>query len=205
MSLSRILRVSAASAALAFGATACGGSDDSATADTTPAPERTAVPQTPSIDVRGGATNLRLDSRTARVLEVGGVKLTAIGDASGSVDRLRFPITGGEVSLSPPGGRIEHAGGLRFSVGGRGVDATDLVIDPAADVVTAEVAGRRVPLLALDLELPRDTPAEGQALVIPGTASLIGGSLVATLSDELGVDVLRGGLDLGRIEVSTKS
>lgn len=81
------------------------------------------------------------------------------------------------------------------------MDATGLVIDAARDVLTAEVRGRRVPLLRLDLDVPRAAPAAGEAFTVPGRASVIGSTNVS----DLGVDVLREGLPLGRIEVSAQA
>ncbi len=120
-----------------------------------PTPQPTAgssATATGRVSLTGGTTTLRLNATTARVLDVAGIKVSTAGAAQRVGDQLQFPITGGQLEAAPLGGRIEHAGGLRFSAHGQSVDATDLVLDPARGMVTANVEGKRVPLLSLDMK-----------------------------------------------------
>lgn len=196
----------AAAVALAIGAAGCGGGDD---ATSNPPPRATASPAPASgsaEQLSGGETTLRLDSTTRRVLDLAGIKLSPIGDATLRNGRFVFPISGGELATSPLGGTIEHSGGLRFSAAGHGVDARDLIVDPTSDVVTAEVRGRRVPLLALDVgNLDKVPPKSGAQVVIPASASLLGGSALRQIGDRLGVSALANGLQLGHLVVSAKA
>ncbi len=195
-----------AAGALAFGAAGCGSSsDDSANAS----PRATASPAPASgtaEQLSGGETTLRLDSTTQRVLDLAGVKLTPVGDATLRNGRFVFPISGGKLATSPLGGTIEHSGGLRFSAAGHSVDARDLTVDPTSGVVTAEVEGRRVPLLSLDVgNLDKVPPNGGAQVVIPASASLLGGSALRRIGDQLGVSALANGLELGHLVVSAKA
>jgi hypothetical protein len=199
----------AATAALAFGAAACGGDDDGdrdrERGAATPAVTASATPTPAVTRLAGGVTTLRIDPTARRVLDLSGVGLEPIGEAAARDGRLRFPISGGTLSFKPAGGAIEHTGGVRFRARGRHVDATGLIVDPANRVVTADIRGRRVPLLVLDLQLPRAAPAAGEDVVIPGRASVFGGTLVAVLGDELGVQPLTDGLPLGDVRIAAET
>jgi hypothetical protein len=155
--------------------------------------------------LEGGATTLRLDPTSARVLEAAGVDVSATGSAERRDGRLRFPVSGGELALTPPRGAIEHAGGLRFSARGRRVDATELIVDPGNDVMTGIVRGRRIPLLRLDMQFPPALPPAGRELVISGRAAVFGGSIVGLLGRELGVEKLAEGLPLGSVRIAAET
>jgi hypothetical protein len=195
-----------AAAALAAGAAGCGSGDDN---DSNPPPRATASPA-PATGAReqlsGGETTLRLDATTKRVLDVAGIDISPIGDATRANGRYVFPISGGTLATSPLSGTIQHSGGLRFSAAGHSIDARKLTVDPTSGVVTAEVEGRRVPLLSLDVgDLDRVPPRGGAQMVIPATASLLGGSALSQIGDRLGVSALAKGLELGHLVVSAKA
>lgn len=191
-------------AALALGLSACGGNEDNVgDRATVPTPRPPPPPLTASLT--GGLTTLKLDATTRRVLRLAGVTLRPTGDAQGSDGRLRFPITGGELELSPTGGEIAHAGGLRFSGRGRQVDATDLVVDPANNVITAAVEGKRVPLLVLDLQFPRELPPTGEEIAVRGDVRAFGSTVVAALGSALRIEDLAGGLPLGSVLIAART
>jgi hypothetical protein len=179
---------------LAFAAAGCGGGDTPGFRMSAPALERT------TLSVSEGTTTLSLTAGAATVLDAIGFTVKATKDASADRRAVRFPVTGGELSLSPPGGQLELAGGLRLSARGRSLDATSLVLDTYSSVLAGEVRGRRIPLLRLELERPPRAPPAGQRLTIAGDASLIG----RTVMSEIGVEVLSEGLPLGRIEISVR-
>lgn len=181
---------------------ACGG--DSSSSASRAAPTATPSPRSNAFMVEGGTTTLRLDSSTQSLLDFAGVHVSAAGDAKTDGRRLSFPVTGGSLRFSPLRGRIEHGGALRFSAGGRSVEATQLVVKPGQKVLTANVAGRRVPLLALHFSAPRNPPPAGGPIVLPGKATLMGGQAVAVLGDRLDVPVLKAGLPLGTVAVTAR-
>jgi hypothetical protein len=192
----RLARLTVA-AALALGPAACGGGHDHAA----PAP----TPRTGPADVSGGTTTLQLDPTARQMLGLAGVTLTGIGGAQASEGRIELPIRGGTVSVAPLRGRIEHAGGVRLSAGARHVDATDLVLDPARNVVTARVANRRLPLLSLALSGPRVLPTGGAPLVLSGRASAAGGEIASALGSGLAANLLAKGLRLGTMRVAAQT
>jgi hypothetical protein len=190
------------SAALVLGLAGCGGDGG----DGEPAAREarpTAVPA-PAV-LQGGSTTLVLDATSMRVLEAVGVDVRATGAAARRDGRLRFPIRGGELALTPPRGAIEHAGGLRFSARGRQVDARELIVDPGNHVMTGIVRGRRIPLLRLDMQFPRALPPDGREVVIGGRAAVFGGSIVGLLGRELGVEKLAEGLPLGDVRIAAET
>ena len=95
------------SLALAVGMAACGGDDGGE--PERPAPTATPTPASGPADLTGGITTLRMDATSVRVLELAGVELRPIGDAVGGDRRLRFPISGGELSLAH-GRRVAYRG-----------------------------------------------------------------------------------------------
>lgn len=196
-----------ASGAMAFGLAACG--DDEP--DAAPATGGNASEQESSAGgsveqpqpVTGGTTTLRVDRTALGVLDAVGVEVEPLDEATLEDGRFEFPITGGSVDIDTPSGAIEHDGGLRFSAAGRTLDARELVIRPGEDVLTAVVAGERVPLLAVDLNAI--TVPTSDAIVLPGRAATLSLDVLSSLEQELGVDLPKAALRLGRVDVSAET
>ena len=125
----------AATTALARGATACGGSDD--TSSTTSAAPKTAESVKPVAEIpalTGKDTAVALDAGFVKAL--GTLKLTPAPVGSADISKAgvaSFPITGGNVTYYKPGtvspfvqGEVDHDGsGLSLTAGSRvgGFDA----------------------------------------------------------------------------------
>jgi len=198
-----------AAGALALGAAACGDDEEQASGEARPAEpsQRESSPATSPgqpteapTEVVGGTTSLRLDGGARRVLEAAGVDVSPIGAARSRGDALVFPIVTGDIDIDSLSGRLQHEGGLRFSVAGRDVEARNFVIDPRREVLTADLGGQRVPLLSVDLGRPR-VPQTGDVIVVPGSASTVAAPAVPALNDRLGVDIFREGLRLGEVTI----
>ena len=181
---------------------ACGGGGDRASDAATPT--ATPTPFSRPVALAGGTTTLRLDAATRKLLDFAGVHVTAAGAATASGRRLSFPVAGGNLRFAPLRGRIDHRGALRFSAAGHSVEATNLEVRPGQKMLTADLAGHRVPLLRLDFSLPLRPPPAGGPVVLPGKAALIGGQAVSLLGDRLGVPVLKAGLPLGSVNVTVR-
>jgi hypothetical protein len=173
------------------------------------APKPTTTPtdrQDPTVlDVTGGTADLRIDSAAGRFLKLAGLGLTATGDARERDGRLHFPVSGGQLSLQAGKSRIELAGDLRLTARDRHVDATRLIVRLTERVVTAEVRGRRVPLLRLEGDVPRALPIPGDSVDIATRASVVGETVVAELGQWLDVDALTRGLPLGTLRVTAET
>lgn len=187
----------------------CGGNTASTApavkATTTPT-DLTAPPPTPSPasprPLAGGVITLRIDADAKQILDYAGFKLSAVGAADGRGHELWFPVRGGKLAVTPPAGRIDLEGVLRISRGDKHVDATDLRIDAAQEVVTALVEGRRVPLLRFRLAYPRELPPAGSPFTAHGTVSIVGDRVVEQLGRTAEVAVLREGLPLGTMRIA---
>ena len=193
---SQSLLAALAVVALALAAAACGDDDD-------PAATQDAAAEEGMTPVEGGATVLRLDSTLEQVLNVAGVDIEPVGGAEVVGEGIRFPITEGRVHDSEPRARLEHEGGLRFSAAGASLEATNLVVDRGDGVLTAEIDGRRIPLLSLDYDRPRELDAS-DALVLPAAAGTLADDAISELNEQLGVGVFEDGLRLGQVTSSAQ-
>jgi hypothetical protein len=161
----KTLAVVCASATVALGVAACGGSDDDASA---PA-KRAAQPVDVLQQLSGPGTAVALNRDFMTSLRTFGIKTTAVGGGTLSVadpdDQVAtFPITSGTLRYYTPGtvrdavqGSIHHSGsGLSLAKGRTVVDLTNFVIDPRTSVVSGtltvdgRVASLSEPLFTLD-------------------------------------------------------
>lgn len=193
-------------AALAAAAAGCGGDGNAPREKATPSPEGSATFGDRPTALTGGKTTLRLAATTSRLFDLAGVDVEPTGEATFRGGAFVFPITGGRLQTAPLRGRIELAGGLRLSAARQSVEATDLIVDPTTDVVSARIRGRRVPLLSLDVGRPSPVPPKGGTqVVIPADASLLGGSAVRQIGGRLHLDLLTRGMRIGRLVVSARA
>jgi hypothetical protein len=214
-----------ATAALALGATACGGSSESSSSSNPPAAAaqtETLKPVAQIDELTGRTTAVALDAGFVEAL--GQLKLTPapVGDARITTEGSAvFPITGGNVTYYKPGsvspyvqGRVDHEGsGLSLTGGGKKVELTDFVVDPGESVLTGtvsvdgKVAAESAPLFFLDgrtLE-PLKVRENGTA-VLHGTTVKLKQEAADLLNQTFGVDALEGGFVIGvaTITVNTK-
>ncbi len=209
-----------ATAALAFGAAACG-SDDSSSSSS--AAKSIPKPVAQVDQLSGQSTAVTLDAGFAEALK--SLKLTPapVGDASiSSAGVASFPITGGNVKYYKPGtvspyvqGEIDHeGGGLSLTGGGKKVELTDFVVDPGASVLTGtvsvdgKVAAQDAPLFFLDgrtLE-PLKANNDGTA-VLSGTTVKLKAEAAELLNKTFAVDALKEGLVIGvaKITINTSA
>jgi hypothetical protein len=159
------LAVVCASAAVAVGVAACGGSDDDASAPV----KHSAQPVDVLQQLSGPGTAVALNRDFMTSLTTFGIKTTAVGGGTLSAadpdDQVAtFPITSGTLRYYTPGtvrnavqGSIHHSGsGLSLAKGKTVVDLTNFVIDPRTSVVSGtltvdgRVAGLSEPLFTLN-------------------------------------------------------
>jgi hypothetical protein len=167
----------------------------------------TAHPAAPAAAVRltGGMTTVTTGPGIAQALLGHGIVpiATAPGSESlhGTAVALSFPVTGGQVSLKPLGGCIDHQGGILFLnlTNGKAIQVSTFVISLTHADLTGIVNGNpkmRVPVFTLSL-------AHAQLHVGPHTvtATGIGLSLTRTaasaLDAALGTTLFTPGLAVG--------
>ena len=215
----------AATAALALGASACGGEDEQPTAAAKPQQQEQAATPKPVAEIAslsGRSTAVKLDAGFVEALTALKVTPGAVGDAriteGGSAV---FPITGGNVTYYKPGsvspyvqGTIRHEdSGLSLQAGGKTVELTDFVVDPGRSVLTGtvsvdgKVAAQSAPLFFLDGRTlnPLEVRDNGTA-VLEGTTVKLKAEAAELLNQTFGIQDLQEGLVIGvaKITVNTK-
>jgi hypothetical protein len=203
----KTLAALAATATLALGAAACGGSDPEPVADI------------PSLS--GRSTAVTLDPGFVQAL--GSLKLTPapLGTAEISKEGIAsFPITGGNVKYYTPGtvspyvqGAIDHDGsGLSLTGGGKTVELTDFAVDPGKSVLNGKVtvdgavAAESAPLFFLDGRTlkPLQANDDGTA-VLEGTTVKLKAEAAQLLNQTFGVDALTEGLVIGVAKITVNT
>lgn len=214
----------AATAALALGASACGGDEEESTAASgggeaiAQTPQQNEPEPVAAIDgLDGQTTNVELDAGFVDALESLEVTPGVVGEAKLTEGTLKFPITGGEVKYFEPGtvspfvqGEILHEGsGLSLTAGGKKVELEDFNVDPGASVLTGrvsvdgEVAAEEAPLFFLDgstLE-PLRTTDDGRA-VLEGTTVELKAEAAELLNQTFGIQDLEEGLKIGVAKIT---
>ncbi|WP_211232974.1 hypothetical protein [Solirubrobacter soli] len=212
----KTLTALAATAALALGTAACGGSDEPAT---TTKPAATPVAQIPTLTGKDTAVTLDKGFVTA----LGQLKLTPAPIGSAQISKAgvaSFPITGGNVTYYTPGtespyvqGEIDHAGsGLSLTGGGKTVELTDFEVDPGKSVLTGKVtvdgkvAAESAPLFFLDGRTlkPLETNDNGTA-VLEGTTVKLKQEAADLLNQTFGTDALKAGFVIGIAKITVNT
>ena len=139
--------------------------------------------------VGGGTTTLKLKSAPATALRTIGVSISATAPAkAASAQAFRFPITGGRLTGVTAGStgsvRLRHSGGLRFSVAGQSLTATDFRLNLGRKVLTGVVQGRRVPLFSLETQAVKVRKGSG-TVTISGISATLGRQFVKDLTQQL--------------------
>jgi hypothetical protein len=219
----KTLTALAATAALALGATACGGSDEDTPSAAAAAPKQaeTVKPVAEIPSLSGKDTAVALDSGFVEAL--GSLKLTPAPVGTAEISKAgvaSFPITGGNVTYYTPGtespyvqGMIDHDGsGLSLTGGGKKVELTDFEVDPGKSVLTGkvsvdgEVAAESAPLFFLDGRTlkPLETNDNGTA-VLEGTTVKLKQEAADLLNQTFGVDALKGGFVIGVAKITVNT
>src|SRR4051794_9684880 len=95
-----------------------------------------------TVDLAGGSTTLKLDSKAAKALTSLGVSVAPTGKAKASSSGVAFPITGGSIAPAKATGTIRHTGGLRLRAGKVRVTLSDFTVSVrATPTMSAKVNG----------------------------------------------------------------
>ncbi|MBO0883210.1 MAG: hypothetical protein J2P17_23315 [Mycobacterium sp.] len=197
--LSAIAVVAAAGLAVA----ACGGSSSSnpssGTAATSGASSSTPATTTyvsAKATVIGKSTAVVVNPVLSAALKHAGITTTAVTPATAK-RMLRFPVSGGQITVKTLAGHVDHAGGLTFRHRGSSVTLTNLVINTQTKQLTAAVGGHSMPVF--DLNHVRSKPASGRhGTVVARDVKLTVSSQAATvLNSDLGVSTFRTGMNFG--------
>jgi len=216
-----IMMALAATAALALGAAACGGSDNESNASSAPKQAETVKPVAEIPSLSGKDTAVALDSGFVEAL--GALKLTPAPVGTADISKAgvaSFPITGGNVTYYTPGtkspyvqGMIDHDGsGLSLTGGGKTVELTDFEVDPGKSLLTGkvtvdgQVAAESAPLFFLDGRTlkPLETNDNGTA-VLEGTTVKLKQEAADLLNQTFGTDALKAGFVIGVAKITVNT
>ena len=161
------------------------------------------------VHLRGGATAVTTAPGIAPALLKNGIVplATAPGTESvvlpksGPAVRFTFPVTGGSVSLSPVGGKIDHAGGILFAnvTNGKTIQVSQFTINLSRGNLTGIVNGNpkaRVPLFSLDLSHAKLTVGK-HTVTARGIGLKLTSAAAKALNAALGTKLFSAGLKLG--------
>ena len=205
----------AASAALALGASACGGSSSESKSGGSTAASGGSAPE-PVAQIKnltGRTTAVKLDPGFVEALTMLKVTPAPVGDAKiTKTGSAVFPITGGNVTYYKPGsvnpyvqGLVEHQGsGLSLTAGGTKVELENFDVDPGKSVLTGKVsangkvAAEDAPLFFLDGRTlnPLQAKDNGTA-VLQGTTVKLRAEAADLLNQTFKIDALKEGLVIG--------
>jgi hypothetical protein len=159
--------------------------------------------------LRGGTTAVTTAPGVASALLQNGIVPRAIWPGServlpgknGPAVRFAFPVTGGQVTLSPLGGNIYHAGGIVFrnTRNGKTIEVSQFTIDLTHGDLTGVVNGNpaaRVPLFRLGLAHARLAVAR-HLVTARGIALTLTSVAAKALNAALGTRLFSAGLELG--------
>jgi hypothetical protein len=157
-----------------------------------------------TVKINGGATTLKLDSKTADALASLGVSVAPIKPAKAGKSGIAFPITSGRVNAKTLAGSIGHSGGLRFAKGPTVVNLRRfrINIDKSPDL-TAALGSKRVSILKLDLSKATVTKGKRTVKVAGVKAALTAGAAKA-LNTAFGTDALKKGTPIGTATVKAR-
>jgi len=161
------------------------------------------------VSLRGGTTAVTTAPGVASALLQNGIVPKAVWPGServlygknGLAVRFAFPVTGGQVTLSPLGGNIYHDGGIVFrnTRNGKTIEVSQFTIDLTHGDLTGIVNGNpaaRVPLFWLGLSHAK--LAVGRHLVkARGIVLTLTLAAAKALNAALGTRLFSAGLDLG--------
>ena len=196
----RYLTVMAAIAGLAGGAT---------TAASAATSQGAGAQAAAAVHLRGGVTAVTTAPGIAPALLKNGIVPLATSPGtesvlfrkSGPAARFTFPVTGGSVTLSPLGGKINHAGGILFANlrNGKTVGVSRFTINLARADLTGIVNGNpkaRVPLFRLDLSHAKLTAGK-HIVTAKGIGLKLTSAAAKALNSALGTKLFSAGLKLG--------
>lgn len=165
-------------------------------------------------NLTGDSTSVKLDSGFTDALTSLQVTPAPTGDASVEDGVAKFPITGGNVTVFPPGsvdpyvqGMIMHEGsGLSLTKGDTKVTLENFVVDPGNPATLkgkvsagGETVGESVTLFDLDGSTlqPIQTDADAGTATLTGTTVKLSAAAAEALNGAFSTDALKGGTTVG--------
>ena len=154
--------------------------------------------------LKGGATTLRLNPGTAKVLTDNGISVAPASEARVRSTGIAFPIQGGLLNSKTLAGKVKHSGGLTFSAGGKDLTIRDFTINTAKKTLSAYVdeAGARIPVLNLNLAKAKVTKKH---LTVSNVKAKLTSGAASALNSYYSTSLFKGGLKIGTATMSASS
>ena len=158
----------------------------------------------------GGQTQLTLDQGFLDTLRTLQVDVQPVAPATMEGSTFSFPVSGGNVTVDPQSadplmGMLQHEGGLQLSALGRSVEFTELMLDAEAGQVTAEVNGRRIPLIDVG-KRAADVARQADEVMVSQEAAAFSPEALQALTEQLGLpNVQLPEVTMGQLETMIPS
>jgi hypothetical protein len=196
--LSAIPVIAAAGLAVA----ACGGSSSSSSSGTaatggagSSAPATTTYVSAKAT-VIGKSTAVAVDPALSAALKHTGITITAVAPATAN-RTLRFPVSGGQITVKTLAGTVDHTGGLTFRQSGKSVRLTNLIINTQTKQLTAAVSGHSMPVFDLNHVRPEHVGSRHSTVVASDIKLTVTPQAASALNGDLGVTTFETGMNFG--------
>jgi hypothetical protein len=146
--------------------------------------------------VTGKSTAVVVNPAVSAALKNAGISVTAVAPATGSTTLL-FPVSGGQIMVATLVGTVDHAGGLKFSHGGKSVTLTNFVINTNTKQLTGTIGGRSMPIFGLNLSPYMRASGPPGILVANNVKLTIISQAAAALNSGVGVRTFEAGMEFG--------
>jgi hypothetical protein len=173
------------------------------------ASQRTEAQGASAVHLRGGSTAVTTAPGIAPTLLKNGIvplatwpgRQSVLFPQTGPAARFTFPVTGGAVTVSPLGGKVNHAGGILFLnvTNGKSIEVSRFTVDLSHADLTGIVNGNpkaRVPLFSLGLSHAKLAAGEHK-ITARGICLKLTATAAKALNAALGTGLFSAGLKLG--------
>ena len=190
--------------AAGLGLAACGGGSSSSTAATgraSSSPPATTTYVSANATVIGKSTAVVVSRVLSAALKHAGVTVTIVAPAT-AARALRFPVSGGQITVKTLAGTFDHAGGLTFRHSSNSVTLTHFVINTKTRQLTASVGGRSMPIFNLNHARIRHVGSRRSTVVASNIKLTVTSQAATALNSDLGVSTFKTGLDFGMAKLT---
>ena len=146
--------------------------------------------------VIGKSTAVAVDPALSAALKHTGVTVTAVAPAT-ATRRLRFPVSGGQISVKTLAGTVDHTGGLTFRHGGKSVRLVHFIINTQTKQLTAAVSGHSMPVFDLNRARPNHVDSRHGTIVASNIKLTVTPQAATALNSDLGVTTFKTGMNFG--------
>jgi len=146
--------------------------------------------------VIGKSTAVVVNPAVSVALKHADITATAVAPATAK-RTLRFPVSGGQITVKTLTGTVAHTGGLTFRHRGKSVTLTNLVINTKTKQFTATVGGQPVPIFDLNHARPKRVDGRHGIVVAKDIKLTVTSQAATALNSDLGVSTFRTGMNFG--------